>query len=58
MLSIYLLLFADDMVIFTTDKNSLQYQLDSIYMYSSKWGLKINTAKTKILVFEKRKKTA
>ena len=40
---------------FTTDPNSLQAQLDAIHRYSRKWGLKINVAKTKICIFEKRK---
>ena len=39
-------MFADDMVLFTTDKNSLQMLLN---------GLKINVEKSKICIFEKRK---
>ena len=54
-LSIYLLMFADDMVVFTTDKSSLQSQLNSLYDYTDKWGLKINVSKSKICIFEKRK---
>ena len=54
-LSICLLLFADDLALFTTDKHSLQAQLDSIHLYSTRWELAINVAKTKICVFEKRK---
>jgi len=54
-LSIFLLLFADDLALFTTDKHSLQAPLDSIYLYSTRWELAINVAKTKICVFEKRK---
>ncbi|XP_053386465.1 uncharacterized protein LOC128550759 [Mercenaria mercenaria] len=54
-LSMYMLLFADDIALFTTDPNSLQAQLDIIYTYSEKWGFKINVQKTKICVFEKRK---
>ena len=34
-LSIYMLMFADDIVMFTTDKQSLQAQLDSLYAYSN-----------------------
>ena len=55
MLSVFLLLFADDIALFTTDPESLQKQLDAIYKYSLKWGLKINVNKTKICIFEKRK---
>lgn len=52
-LSIYLILFADDIVLFTTNPLSLQHQLDNVQGYSIKWGLKINKAKTKICVFRK-----
>jgi len=49
-LSIFLLLFADDLALFTTDKHSLQAQLDSIHLYSTHWGLTINVAKTNMCV--------
>ena len=54
-LSLCMLLFADDIVLFTTDPHSLQSQLDAISNYSSTWGLKINVGKTKICIFERRK---
>ena len=50
-----LLLFADDMVLFSTDPFELQLFLNKLYKYSSEWGLRVNTSKTKICVFEKRK---
>ena len=50
-----MMLFADDIALFTTNPESLQLQLNSIYQYSCKWGLKININKTKICIFEKRK---
>ena len=55
MLTKYLILFADDIVLFTTDAASLQSQIDKIAQYSFNWGLKINVKKTKVCVFEKRK---
>ena len=55
LLSKYLILFADDIVLFTTDPVSLQKQIDAVQRYSLKWGLKINVAKTKVCIFEKRK---
>ena len=55
LLSMFLILFADDIVLFTTDPVSLQSQIDSIYQYSERWSLKINIRKTKLCVFEKRK---
>jgi len=54
-LSIYMLLFADDFALFTTKPESLQLQLNALYDYSCKWGLKINVKKTKICIFEKKK---
>jgi hypothetical protein len=55
LLSVFMLIFADDIVLFTTNPVSLQNQLNNLYLYSSKWGLKININKTKICIFEKRK---
>ena len=55
LLSRYLIAFADDIVLFTTNPTSLQSQIDEMYKYSVKWGMKINVNKTKICVFEKRK---
>ena len=55
LLSKYLIAFADDIVLFTTDPVSLQAQIDQIQRYSLKWGLKINSNKTKVCIFEKRK---
>ena len=55
MLTKYLILFADDIVLFTTDAKTLQLQIDNLAHYSYTWGLKININKTKVCVFEKRK---
>ena len=54
-LCMYLMLFADDIVLFTTDPVSLEAQIDNIYQYSLRWGLEINVKKTKLCIFEKRK---
>ena len=54
-ISLILLLFADDMVLFSTDPAELQLLLNKLYTYSTEWGLKVNTLKTKICIFEKRK---
>ena len=56
-LSIYLLLFTDDIVLFTTDRESLQNQVDNIVRYSNQWSLKINVLKTKVCVFRKKERT-
>ena len=55
LLSVYILLFADDIALFTTNANSLQSLINNISMYSLKRGLKINVSKTKICIFEKKK---
>ena len=54
-LCIYLLLFADDLVLFSTNPITLQSMLDDLYDYSCKWGLKVTVKKTKVCIFEKRK---
>ena len=38
----FLLLFVDDMVLFSKDPMELQSLLDKLYAYSTKWGLKVN----------------
>ena len=45
----FLLLFADDMVLFSKAPIELQALLDKRYAYSSEWSLKVNT-RTKICV--------
>lgn len=49
-----LMLFADDMVILGKDKDDLQTSLHLLETYCHKWGLQVNTDKTKIVVFRKR----
>ena len=49
-----LMLFADDMVILGKDRDDLQNSLDLLEKYCKKWGLQVNTDKTKIVVFRKR----
>ena len=52
-LSIYLLLFADDAVIFSNSVDGLQSSLNNLESYCLKWNLKVNVDKTKIVVFRK-----
>ena len=52
-IQIFLLLFADDAVLFAQDPASLQSMLYDIENYSTIWGLRLNTNKTKIMIFEK-----
>jgi exonuclease III len=45
------LLFADDLVLFSTTKAGLQIGLDKLNMFCTDWRLTLNIAKTKVLVF-------
>jgi len=45
LLSMFLILFTVDIVLFTTDPGSLQSQIDTIYPYCERWSLKINISK-------------
>lgn len=49
-----LLLFADDMAIIGKSPEEIQELLDLLYLYCNNCGLKVNTTKTKIMVFRKR----
>lgn len=53
MLKLYLLLYADDIVIFAETSQGLQDGLDILADYCRKWKLTVNTDKTKIMVFRK-----
>ena len=50
---LFLLLYADDQVIFAKSPEALQAMLLDIEHYCNAWGLKMNTAKTKTMIFEK-----
>jgi hypothetical protein len=52
-LKLFMILFADDAVIFAQSPTALQSLLDDLYHYCTKWGIRINTNKTKIMIFEK-----
>ena len=52
-LKLFLILFADDQVLFSTSPTSLQSMLNDVETYCNACGLKINVAKTKALIFEK-----
>lgn len=53
MLKIFLLLYADDIVIFANTPEELQNGLDILYDYCLKWKLTINVNKTKVMIFRK-----
>ena len=50
---LFILLYADDAVIFAKSAESLQSMLNDIHKYCNTWHLTINTNKTKVMVFER-----
>ena len=52
-LKLFLLLFTDDQALFSTSPSSLQSMLTDIENYCDKCQLKINTTKTKVMIFDK-----
>ena len=54
----FLLLYADVQVIFAKSPQTLQTMLSELETYCNAWGLKINTAKTKTMIFEKGRHTS
>ena len=56
-LQLFLLLYADDAVVFAKSPEVLQLILNDIESYCTLWGLKINTRKTKAMIFEKGRHT-
>lgn len=56
-INLFMLLYADDAVLFAKSPQTLQNMLNKLYEYSSTWDLKVNIEKTKIMIFEKGRKT-
>ena len=50
------LAYADDIVLLSTSSEGLQKALDTIQLYCTKWGLKINNTKTKTIIFSRGNK--
>ena len=55
-LKLFLIMYADDQVVFAKSPETLQSILHDIETYCTIWGLKINTTKTKAMIFEKEGK--
>ena len=47
-----LILFADDMVLFSNNRFGLQRGLNKFHEYCEHWGLEVNVDKTKCMVFK------
>ena len=56
-LKMFLFLYADDKVVFAISPETLQSLLNDMENYCHAWGLKINTDKTKAMIFEKGRRT-
>ena len=56
--NLFMLLNADDAVLFSKSSEALQNMLNRLHAYSTLWDLKVNTEKTKIMIFEKGRKTS
>ena len=55
--NLFMLLYADDAVLFAKSAETLQNMLTKLHEYSTLWDLKVNTDKTKIMIFERGRKT-
>ena len=49
-------LYADDLVLLSEIEKGLQFCLEQLNSYCSRWKLKINISKTKIIIFSKGKR--
>ena len=52
---LYILLYADDTVLFAESEAELQSALNAMFLYCKSWDLEVNPAKTKITIFANRK---
>ena len=50
-----ILLFADDIALFSHSPDGLQEQIDILAEFCHETGLEVNVAQTKVVVFSKRK---
>ena len=55
---LYLLLYADDTVILAENEKDLQSALNAMSDYCKLWGLTVNAAKTKVVIFWKKQKSS
>ena len=51
----YILLYADDTLVFAESPTEMQLALDGVGLYCDKWGLSINQIKTKVVIFSRGK---
>ena len=53
MFKVFLLLYADDIIIFANTAEEMQNSLNLLSSYCERWKLKVNVNKTKVMVFRK-----
>ena len=53
MFKLYMILYADDIILFANSAEDLQSNLDSLSQYCQRWKLPVNTSKTNVMVFRK-----
>ena len=51
MLKLFILLYADDSIVLSNNKKDMQNALNVVSEYCTRWKLKINAGKTKVVVF-------
>ena len=56
-INLFMLLYCYDAVLFAISPECLQNMLNKLNEYSCIWDIKVNTDKTKVMVFEKGRKT-
>ena len=56
-LRLFALLYADDTIVMAESAEQLQLALDAVHKYCSDWDLTVNTTKTKIVIFSRKKVT-
>ena len=54
-IKLFAILYADDTIILADSAQNMQKALDIFQSYCKTWKLQVNTAKTKIMIFSKRK---
>ena len=54
MFKVFLILYADDIVVFANSSSELQKSLVLLFDYCQRWKLVVNTSKTKIMILERK----
>ena len=54
-LSLYVLLYADDIIVMAENESDLQLALNAMQQYCNDWKLVVNVKKTKVVLFSKGK---